>query len=214
MELHYVSVATRFGGCMTEGRGAFHFVIERTKLKTRVRGNPEQDMPGERQVYLSVPKEAIKAVQLEKEAFLDIEHPSIKLGIGIYEERALSQVRAYVNFMLSEFQYKLPDADHLTIQTLIPEMRDVPFSHPNYVKASGIREKLAQHLEQTIETILKKHLKICYQTKIMQDNITPYDIVRYYDQNIPVYDSTGNEVGLPNPLEATTAHGTAAQFSA
>ena len=190
---HYVSTATHFCGCMNSGDGAFHFVIEREKLTTDIRKNPEQDMPTERQVYLSVPRQAIKAIQLEKEGFIDIEHPSIKLGIGCFEERATKQVAIYVNFMASEFGYNLPQEDLASIQNTIHEMKTASSMYKDFLK----EQEATKRLEANIESVIKKHLKICFKKLIMKDVITPYDILRHYDQNIPVYDHNGKDINPP-----------------
>ena len=189
---HYVSAATHFGDWTRMGQGAFHFVIERKKLATHVRKNPEQDMPTERQVYLGVPRSAIKAIQLEKEGFMDIEHPSIKLGIGQYEKRAGEQIKTYINFMMSEFGYKMPEEDIASIQKALHAMKTASSTPLSFFES----RRAAEQLESNMDMIIKKHLKLCYQKLTSKELITPYDILRHYDQSIPVCDHTGKDINL------------------
>ncbi|GEM_PF-5759027 len=187
---HYVSTATIFGGCVNLGGGSFHFVIEREKLETTIRKNPQQDMPVERQIYLNVPRNAIKAIQMEKEGFIDIEDHSIKLGIGCDNARALKQVQTYIDFMNSKFKHEMPSADISSLQKIIQSMKQVEDSQKDYFLKKGILARL----ESDIDKIVKKNLKICFQTVIPKNSITAYDIVRYYERNIPVYDHAGKVV--------------------
>lgn len=186
---NYVSVATTLGGCVSTNMGAFHLAIEREKLTSNIRKNPEQDMPLERQVKWIIPRDTIKAIYLEKAGVLDIDHPHTTLGIGIHNiERARVQVQSYMDFMATEFEHHLPTEDQSSIKEILSKMENTKYL--NYSE----KVELCEPYEQSINIILKKHLKLCYQTVIPKESITPYDIIRYYDQNIPVYDFEGNEI--------------------
>jgi hypothetical protein len=205
----YVSVATTVGGCVyTIGacrstdadRGAFHFAIERDKLTTSVRRNPEQDMPSERQIFQMVPRDAVKAIYLENTGLLDLEHPHITLGIGFWNmSRARARVRSYINFMAIEFEHHLSTDELTSIQETLDKMEAV--SSDKHLEYFDQKKECEVH-ERAIDAALKKHLKLCYQKVISKDLITPYDILRHYDKDIPVYDFEGNEI---HPLLAETA---------
>jgi hypothetical protein len=186
----FVSVATIFCGCMNKETGAFHVVIDKSKLTTFIRKNPQEYMPLERQVYKMVPRSAIKAIQLEEESFIDIEEEKIMLvidrGLKKYNVR---QVESYIGFMEIEFQHEIPAKERLLINELVEKL-DAKLDSANYFEKGKIREKL----EKEINVILKKHLKICYQEKLGRDKITPYDILRYHDKEILVYDASGKEM--------------------
>lgn len=57
---------------------------------------------------------------------------------------------------------------------------------------------------RSIDEIIKKHLKIGFQTLIERDIITPYDIIRHYDLEIPVYDHAGRDISLL-PVEVSSS---------
>lgn len=61
-------------------------------------------------------------------------------------------------------------------------------------------------LEANIDEIIKKHLRIGFQTVIEKGIITPYDIIRHYEPEIPVYDYTGQDISLLREKEALQFH--------
>ena len=210
----YVSVAISFGGHMTSGRGAFHFKIDRSQLKTSVRGNPVSDMSGERQIYHSVPKEAIIGIRLEKEGFLDIFSESNSLGCASWthnEEFIRNNIQKYIAFMEEEFNHSMPSEDIEKINANLEIIHNL-HSGEGFI-IPRIKDDIFAEPEKNIENIIKRSVYKCYQSRIGNDLITPYDIIRYYDATIPVYDSTDNEVRLSNISEFDADYESSSNFS-
>lgn len=186
----YISVSTKLGGCVNKDKGALHFAIDKSSV-TAIRHNPEQYMPLERQIPWAIPRRAIKAVYMEKAAVLDLNNSQTTLGIIWCDaNRARTQVRSYLIFMKKEFRHDLPIRDQNYIEEALDKMADAEKLELCHL----ISERLCCIYVAGIEGILKKHLKLCYQTVISTESITPYDILRYYDQDILVYDLEGNVI--------------------
>jgi hypothetical protein len=194
----YVSVATKFCGCGFSGRGAFHFIIESDKLLSDIRPNLQQDMPQERQVKSHVPIHAIKGIQLEKEGFMDIEHSAVSLGIGIFHERAVTQSQSYINFMASEFAYKIPIEELSTIEKGIEALRNADKEYIAYYDFQLASKKL----EKEIESVIKSNLKKCFSSVLSKNEITSVDIIRYFDSHIAIYNPDGIEVNASLDINA------------
>lgn len=179
----YISTATCFGGCMTLDSGSFHFVINRKQITNLIRKNPEQDMPLERQIYKVIPRDCILGVRLEKNSFLDIEHPDIKLGVHVLSQTmATQQVKSLLNFMKKTFQHTPPEEDLLFLQTMLADFES---------------KKVGKNLQARIEQVIKQHLKSCYQQKLSQEQITAFDILKYHDAEIPIFNVEGNLISAP-----------------
>lgn len=187
----YISVSTMYSGCMSSNQASFNFVIDRNKLTTHVRSNTEQDMPFERQIGNTVPREAIIAIQLGAESFLPIDNPKVMLGIGQYAERAKTQVDSHIQFLKEEFGYSLPHNQQEVLDDLLLQMeknrwetgRDLTFCH----------KKTAQ-IEALINHELKGHLNHCYGQFLSKDTVTAYDILRYHDPVIDVRNQFGEKI--------------------
>lgn len=187
----YVSVSTEFGGCVRLDDGAFHFVIDRSKLTQPVRRNPSQPMELERQVAFIVPREAIVAVRLSDDGFIDIDNDTIELGINAFSSRTKEQVASYLTFMKAEFSYELSEQERSQLNDLLTKITLDHCSHKEF--------KLIQ---KKITLILKKHLKKCYKSVLGGVTISPYAILRHHHQDIPVLDKDGNPI-IEKPAAAS-----------
>lgn len=182
----YISLGTRFGYGVNLSTGSFHFIVDYRKNKNHIRPNPVPGFSGERQIYQYIPLDCILGVRIEKNSLLDIDHPQVNLGINVLNKELMEIfVKSICDFLKNQFQYVIPEEDLIVLRGLMAIQSQL--SQLNYFES----RQTAQELTLNIESLLKKHLKICYQRFLDKEEITGLDILKAHNPNIPIYNEYG-----------------------
>lgn len=183
---NYISLGISFGYGVNLSSGSFHFIVDYRKVKTHIRPNPVPGISGERQIYQCVPLDCILGIRIERNSLLDIEQPEVKLGINVLNKELMEiSIQSIYDFLKNHFQYTIPEEDLATLSNLMASQPKI--SHLGHFES----KKAADELTFRIESLLKKHLKICYKHLLKKDEITGLDIIRAHNSNIPVYNEDG-----------------------